>query len=392
MDKLDSIEIGRQESLLESLSTSERLVDVNLENNKLSRSQKVYYESVKQNIEGAKGWIQSYTAKKTVELVIELGLAVGMLSACSQVIASNSFESSQESNTPTPTLGFIPISESGTPTPDHDDLRNAEMTRVAPLSTPGAIDSAIKATSQAVGAEGWESMVKRGFPEKAINSVVQIDLFDSESGNCISGSGNLMHINGYWIVLTVAHAFYSPSDMLQISRPNGFDNNGETLFLQGEYGVAIAPDEQFDFGVIVIPDEIIESKDENVFNEKTALKLNDLAFYKDLPDVPFYGVSFPSLTSPNPTVSFGSRIAEFAKPIRGAVVLADNLSKGGSSGGGEFAKIGDEFLYIGPIWSTIDHPVFLNSTLIFNIGELGRSGFDELIKTAIDNYQVKQNK
>ena len=49
-------------------------------------------------------------------------------------------------------------------------------------------------------------MVERGFHEKAVDSAVKIySHTETFSEKYFVGSGNLMHIDGYWVVLTAGH-------------------------------------------------------------------------------------------------------------------------------------------------------------------------------------------
>ena len=67
-------------------------------------------------------------------------------------------------------------------------------------------------------------------------------------------------------------------------RPDDLTNGGIEFFSPDEYGAATSFDQQLDFGVIVIPDKVIETRFNPMFRVKSALSEDDLAFYKNLTD------------------------------------------------------------------------------------------------------------
>jgi hypothetical protein len=407
----------QQNPFLEPLVKAERSVQNTLRE-KLSPSFRSFYEGVQENIEGAKAWVSElHIPKKIVGSTIELAMAVSMITtACTEAPGSKLYSPTEVLNQATtteiaptnvPTIEPSETTQDSTPTLSPQDKQiYAEMTESAPLTTPGAKDKAIKATSQAYDEEGWQELERQGFPEKAINSAVQIDVDLSDEymsahkdmifksyGAC----GNLMHIDGYWVVLSAGHVFKNDEDKRDINdlgtiilnRPDSLNNTSYAGFAYDEFGLATAYAQNIDFGVAVFPDDVADYKNQPMFDKDMVLNIDDLLFTENPPDGLYYGIGFPGLTDPDPTISFGARLAK-SITFPNMVVLSNDLVAPGSSGGGEFTVINGKTYYVGATVGDYGlHPVFADSAVISSVGQLGKSAFDALIKSAIDNYNSK---
>lgn len=311
---------------------------------------------------------------------------------CSPISPKSRDYPTQE-DTFTPTLTAPPLS-----------LAELEMTRVAPLTTPGAIDTAVIATSESFVAEGWRNLVERGFPLEAINSAVQIEIgavIETENGSKVifgNGSGNLMHIDGYWILLTAGHVLdnteYGMSliNQIRLKRDSSLPNPGRANFLSPkEFGIATANSNGADFGIIVFSDEVINPKHQSMFNQELALKREQLYFGQELVDGSYFGICYPDLTNPDPTITFDAHVAQFIpRPAGSEIALVNSLALAGCSGEGMFVKIGSQFYYVGPAIADFGtNPLLADVTYVSLFGVGGQSEFDKLVETAKADLKAK---
>lgn len=299
----------------------------------------------------------------------------------------------------TPEAMFTP-----TLTAQPPSLAELEMTRVAPLTTPGAIDKAVIATSKSFVTEGWRNSVERGFPLEAINSAVEVEIgavvktVDGNKAIFGIGSGNLMHIDGYWILLTAGHVLdnteYELNSIKQIwlKRDNSLPNPGRMYFPSSEFGVATARSNGVDFGIVIFSDEIVSSKHLSMFNQESALKKEQLYFGQEPLYGPYFGVGHPGLTEPDPTITFDAYVPKFIpRPGGLEIALVPSLVLGGCSGGGMFVEIDGQFYYVGPVSENFGpDPLLADVTYVASLGVLGQSEFDKLVERAKIDFSSKQ--
>lgn len=301
----------------------------------------------------------------------------------------------------TPTLTATPTSTPTATLPPPD----IERTRVAPLLTPKVMEEAVISTSEAFIDTGWGKMIERGFPPEAIYSAVGIEILASsqiENEVRISetgGSGNVMHIEGYWVVLTARHVLtdiFGTGDIQNITftRGVGLPNRGKIKIYQREFGIATTGLDEPDFGVIVIPDFLIISMTDDMFNPNSALRKEQIYFGPVVKDSYYYGLCFPEITDGKPDVAYEARLPNFVdQPDARKIILGNDLSQPGCSGGGMFVKDGGDFLYVGPSISIYkDHELLAGVTNVANLGSLGEKGFDNLIQSAIEDFEAKNGK
>lgn len=299
---------------------------------------------------------------------------------------------------PTPEATFTPTLTAPPPS-----LAELEMTRVVPLTTPGAIDRAVIATSKSFETEGWRNLVERGFPLEAINSAVEVEIgavvktVNESKAIFGSGSGNLMHIDGYWILLTAGHVLENTEEgmnsisQIWLKRDNSLPNPGRMYFPSSEFGVATAKIYGVDFGIVVFSDEVINSKHLSMFDQKLALTKEQLYFGQDPYDVPYFGICHPGLTDPDPTIIFDAHVAKFIpRPGGLEIALVHSLVLEGCSGGGMFVEIDGKFYYVGPATGNFGpNPLLADVTYISSLGVVGKSNFDKLVETAKADLEAK---
>ena len=275
----------------------------------------------------------------------------------------------------------------------------SHMTEIAPLTTPGVRDRAIFATSEAYMRNGWQYLVDRGFPLIAIDSVAHIKA--KMPNNYISeGSGTLMHIDNYWVVLTAGHVLdrtnVRPAEIESISliRDASLPNPGTIkLSSNKEFGVATTPIKDIDFGILIFPDNVNRENQSGVamLNPMKVVRRDQFNFGKPSTNDSFYSICYPQLTAPNPTILFDARMAPYFQPSASKFALNYGLSLIGCSGAGDFVKDDkNNVWYFGP---EIDvyrpGPLVADITLVAPINFLGEEGFNKLLQQAIDNYNSK---
>lgn len=339
-----------------------------------------------------------------------LAASLGLSAGCAKITApatenTNSKYRSTETLLPDPT----PL-PTGTPTPSPTATETmgpslspaeAEMTRVAPLTTPGAVEMSVIQTSEAFLNLGWKEWAIRGFPLSAINSAIGIEVESvtrtKNSGAIINlegGSGNLMHIDGYWVLLSAGHVLennmYVPKsiDHILVMRDASLPNSGTVDLFQQDFGVATTVNKNMDFGIVVIPDSVMLHNGGNIFKPEMALKVEQMYFDGNVLDSLYYGICFPWVTNWQPSVFFEARLPKFvSQPSDSHMILNKMIPLPACSGGGQFVKTNNKDLYVGPVVANYGlNPLYVDSAVVTKISALGKSGFLKLIESAKEDY------
>lgn len=282
-------------------------------------------------------------------------------------------------STPTPVPEFIPSpTATFTPTPIQDIFAYQNQEN-AWFGTPGAINTAIAHTQENID---WNVLMANNFPEKAIYSSVKIMWDDG-----FQASANILHDKGWWYIFTAGHSFENNSKILTLFR-NGMPNEGTAFFYHFGFAYMNNPDGR-DFGVIALPDQVIDSKGfDNLFSAQV-LTWEDLSFEEPQINEALNGVCFPGTMAPT-VVENGNIIA-----MTGVNPDVDNvLISGGCSGGGFFNS---QKKYIGPVVSAVTQDLLTSNppfyyddawvTSLHSIG--GEDALKELIKQAQNNFLGK---
>lgn len=328
-------------------------------------------------------------------VVVAASLAVA--AGCSKISLKTPDDTPTSSATPTATFTPMPTA-TFTPLPPTLNPWAAEMTRIAPLTTPGAADYAIISTAEAFKRSDIKEIEAEGVPEVAINSSAVVSIFDKKC-NIEQGSGTLMHISGYWVVLTVGHLFNNDCINLnelrgvQIERLGNLPNLNSVFFPGGFFGYSTAKDRGIDFAVVVIPDDNGNKIFNGMFDQKKTLQWDQLFFGKIPIDDNYSAICFPGITGKLPTVSIGSRVQKFDPWYNKSTLVIDNsLIAPGCSGGGMYVTTAGETFYAGPIQANnLGDSWRGDATYITTLSSVGEDGLRSLIIKAIGNYKTGWN-
>jgi hypothetical protein len=317
---------------------------------------------------------------------------------------------SPDSTPQSPTSTEVVPTATGTPTPSETptltptitltpyprEVIDQQMTKIAPLTTPGAVDVAVVATSEAFTTEGWKNAVEHGFPMIAINSSFEVGFLTGDFGG-IGGSGNLTHVDGYWVVLTAGHLLQGDERTnalkgnqilgLELSRKISLPSPSYILLSPSEFGLASAGNSGIDIGVIVTPDKNIDQS-----YSAFALTRQQLYFGEHPLDSVYAGLCFPGITAGYPTLISDAGLTPYMNPLysKSTFIIDRSLISRGCSGGGIFVKKDGEFLYAGAIkGSSPTNSLVADTTLVTNLGSLGEEGLNKLIASAIADYESK---
>ena len=197
-----------------------------------------------------------------------------------------------------------------------------ERTRVAPLTIPGAFDRSMAATQEAFSEQGYPSLIEKGFPEIAVTSAVNVYIQYENAPYSLHGSGNLMHIDGYWVVLTAAHVIdfenknFDPDivSLIRISGDKSLPDWTDTFLSHSEFGIATSRDKNVDFGVLVIPDENVPATENEIY-KNIVLTRDQIYDWQGPLESNYYTLCFPGKER-NPTIVFDGELADYmGKPV-----------------------------------------------------------------------------